>query len=1145
MGNALPNRYLRSLPGSAAMRIVARTVCPLVLVVLSLPSRAPAQNLFFLPPTYAGSGFTVTVDLNSDGKPDLVSSDGTVQLGNGDGTFKTGTPWSVSGLNGPGVGTPFGTGDFNGDGKPDLAVSIGTFLYVLMGNGDGTFRAAISTNIGTFLGSFVVADVNRDGKPDIVASDGSSIFVFLGNGDGTFKAGQVFSPSSTAWGHLTLGDFNGDGKVDIALTPFGNTPGTIDVFLGNGDGTFASTPIGSTGVATPVAMVAGDFNGDGKLDLAVADTSTGQTFVLLGNGNGTFQAPGAPLPMVGVLAETDLNGDGKLDLVVSADPAVGIFLGNGDGTFAPKDTYSDISSQPQVASATIAIADFNSDGKSDIAVSNVLLLGNGDGSFQGSPVLPLNNQCSPSYSGLTGDFNNDGNPDVALPSNNGFCILLNDGTGKFSLANSYALPLPSLSIASGDLNGDGKLDLVFVTIDPLTLDWTLDVSLGNGDGSFGAPAAYPQGVRTAGANLIPMALVDLNGDKKPDVVVLNQYSSELNVLLGKGDGTFEAPASYFVGSRPNSFLVADFNNDGIPDFVVQSDAGLAILLGKGDGTFQPATFTASSLWLLATADLNRDGNADLICSSGGNLQVFLGNGDGTFRALPATGQLAGSGVSVIDVNGDGKLDLVQLGEVSVPLIPPPTTGVQVLLGNGDGTFGAPTQILNTVTLKSCCVVVSSILVADFNRDNRPDVAVTVFNDQTSTGGDITTVLNIAQPPAPDFLLSASSLSPAFVKPGSSAASNVALTPIGGFTGSVSLSCTGLPYGGMCTFAPAQVSGTGASALTIGTASSTPVGSYPVSITGTSSSLSHTNTITLVVATAIGATAASLAPNSLTFGPQATGTTSSPQSVELTSAGPAALTISGISIAGTNAGDFSQTNTCASAPSLAAGASCQISVTFAPTGLGPRSASLSVIDNATGSPQIVALRGTEPDFTVTALSMSTATVTPGQTATYTISLAPTGGFNQSLTLTCAGAPAQSTCTVAPSPVVFNGASARTATVTIKTTAASLGLRGPVAAGGDGRYYRVTPALRPLLLIGILVSFFMWRRSPRMRRRPACLLAALACVTLAMAACGGGSSSGGTSGIAGTQAGTYAITVSGGLTSGAATLSHSTNLTLVVQ
>src|ERR1700719_755795 len=100
------------------MRIVARTGCPLVLVVLSLPSRAPAPNLFFLPPTYAGSGFTVTVDLNSDGKPDLVSSDGTVQLGNGDGTFKTGTPWSVSGLNGPGVGTPFGTGDFNGDGKP-------------------------------------------------------------------------------------------------------------------------------------------------------------------------------------------------------------------------------------------------------------------------------------------------------------------------------------------------------------------------------------------------------------------------------------------------------------------------------------------------------------------------------------------------------------------------------------------------------------------------------------------------------------------------------------------------------------------------------------------------------------------------------------------------------------------------------------------------------------------------------------------------------------------------------------------------------------------------------------------------------------------------------------------------------------------
>src|SRR6266576_6165150 len=150
-----------------------------ILAVSMLPSSTHAQNqkLFFQPPTYVGRGQMVAADFNGDGKLDLISADGTVQLGNGDGTFKTGTAWSVSGQNYSGF---LAAGDFNGDGKPDLVVSLGTSLYVLPGNGDGTFQQAIATNIGTGLGAILVADVNGDGKPDVLGNGACGLMIFLG-----------------------------------------------------------------------------------------------------------------------------------------------------------------------------------------------------------------------------------------------------------------------------------------------------------------------------------------------------------------------------------------------------------------------------------------------------------------------------------------------------------------------------------------------------------------------------------------------------------------------------------------------------------------------------------------------------------------------------------------------------------------------------------------------------------------------------------------------------------------------------------------------------------------------------------------------------------------------------------------------------
>jgi hypothetical protein len=1099
--------------------------------LLPLSVCAQAQNLFFQPPTYAGNGQTVTADFNRDGKPDLANSDGTVQLGNGDGTFKIGTPWTT-GQNITGTTTAFAVADFNGDGKPDLAVSAGTFLYILLGNGDGTFQTAIRSNIGTSLSSLLAADVNGDGKTDLLSIG----FVFLGNGDGTFAPGVSFPVPNNTNNVMTLGDFNGDGKLDIVLTSGGSasgtlsTPGSINVLLGNGDGTFRP-PATSAGIVIPAAIAAGDFNGDGKLDLALADSHTGQTFILLGNGNGTFQLPDSPLPAFGALVATDVNSDHKLDLVIQGVPFVGIFLGNGDGTFTLKDSYAQASPQQP---GSIAIADFNGDGKPDVATGNVVLLGSGDGSFQGNVALTVNRFGF--SAGVTGDFNNDGNPDVALLSNNNaseLYILIGDGTGKSSLAHTYTLPSPGYAIATADLNSDGKLDLVAITFDPITGNWGLNILLGNGDGTFGAPTTLPQG-QAAGQVPQLMTIADLNGDHKTDVVVLN---GQLTVFLGNGDGTLAASVSYFAGEGANSFVVADFNNDGIPDFAVASSAGLGILLGKGDGTFQAATFTASSVnSLLATADLNHDGNADLI--AGASLQVLLGNGDGTFTDLPPT-QLPPvvSPVYLVDVNGDGNLDLVQLQQANN------LSGAQVLLGNGDGTFRDPTTILHTVP--SCCLRGGLVLVADFNHDNRPDVAVTLASGNAPFWG-ITTVLNSAALPKPDFLLSASSLLPASVKPGGTATSTVTLTSIGGFTGSVMLSCAGLPSGANCGFMPASVGATNASALTISTASSTPMGSYPVIITGNSGSLTHTNTFTLAVASSAGATRASLAPNSLTFAQQATGTTSSPQAVQLTNTGTAALSISGISITGTNAGDFSQTNACMSASPLAPGANCQISVTFAPMGTGSRSTSLSVSDNATGGLQMAALSGTGPDFSLSPGSTQTATVKPGATATYTITVAPKAGFNQTVALTCSGAPALTTCAISPSSLQLNGTSSATATVTIMTTGPLPALMFPLRVGSAFRYNRFAPFLLGLAGMLLIVILFTRMRDGQLRWATTIAFTFLVWAATTLTSCGGGSSSSTNAppNSPDTAAGTYTITITGSSGTGSAA-THTTTFTLIVQ
>jgi hypothetical protein len=289
----------------------------------------------------------------------------------------------------------------------------------------------------------------------------------------------------------------------------------------------------------------------------------------------------------------------------------------------------------------------------------------------------------------------------------------------------------------------------------------------------------------------------------------------------------------------------------------------------------------------------------------------------------------------------------------------------------------------------------------------------------------------------------------------------------------------------------------------------------------------------------------LSPSSLTFSAQIVGNSSSAQTVTLTNTGNTSLTISGI----TTNGDFSQTNTCGS--SVSAGANCTISVTFKPAAGGTRTGTLSISDNALDSPQSVALSGPGQDFSFAAASGSptSATVAPGSSASYTLSVAGESGFNQSVNFTCTGAPSEATCTVSPSTLT-PGSSATNITVSVTTTAPSLSAprSRPLPPAPP-----LSPGLRGLLMLALVLALMAWamgrRNLPGVSRWRSTMvpLASGLLLTLALAAgCGGGGSNHLTTSPPnpGTPAGTYTLTVTGSTGSGSATLNHSVTLTLTV-
>ncbi|MCE9533838.1 MAG: VCBS repeat-containing protein, partial [Planctomycetes bacterium] len=591
-----------------------------------------------------GGDSLIAGDFNGDGRLDVAASDSyyetfIVLLGLGDGTFQ-GVPSIVV----PGRPTSLEVGDFNDDGRLDVAIAgeYSNQLTVLLGQGDGTFLNSGTFDLGTSPGTVVAGDFNRDGRLDLAAANITSgdVTALLGQGDGTFAVAGTYAIGDRVYS-LETSDLNRDGIVDLAVLASGSD--TVTVLLGLGDGSFRNAGSFALG-AFPLSIVSGDFNGDGRADLAAANYISNTVQVLLGNGDGTFPQIGSPnktgqLPWT--LASGDFNGDGRLDFASANYNSndVSILLGQGDGTFLAKD---------RIAAGTgpysLAVGDFNGDGRLDLVVGNygsfdvTLLLGSGDGSFQSADTFDVGG--IPSAFSVE-DYDKDGNPDLAVAieydpnryDGQQVKILLGDGLGSFHSGNTLTVGARPKSLVTGDFNGDGNLDLASANYN----SFDLTVLLGDGLGNFLSTTTI-----SLGGAAVAVTAGDFNGDGRVDLAVGTFYSNGITVLLSNGDGTFQDQGFQSVSASLRTLVAGDFNGDGNLDlartnYLYPSYApanSVTIMLGDGSGSFQEfdSFSTTSYPQGLIVGDFNGDGRLDLATANRNTAHVTsaLGLGNGSF-----------------------------------------------------------------------------------------------------------------------------------------------------------------------------------------------------------------------------------------------------------------------------------------------------------------------------------------------------------------------------------------------------------------------------------------------------------------------------------------------------------------------------------
>jgi hypothetical protein len=783
--------------------------------------------------TINGNAVLIAVDGETPAHVWTVASNGT-------GTFSQ-TPVSVTLTGGQLNNIVFD--DFNGDGILDFAASDSTSnnqTVVYLGQSNGTYLAG--SPLTTASGDYGTCnngsgDLNGDGKPEIVTANCGfgNLIVYVNNGDGTFQPGVYYAAGINSPyvmpEAVTIADVNGDGKKDIISS---NADGSdVTVLLGKGDGTVNLPTEGySTGGTPHTSALVADFNGDGFADIIVPDDNFSFAY-LQGYGDGTFRAatdlfspvppPATTRAFAQVIASADLNGDGYPDFVVGncCDSSIGVtvFLSQPDGTLGAGTNYGMGGSL-----TSVAIADFNGDGIPDIAALNLggdgvqIFTGNGDGTFNpGGSYSTGGSNANGTKNGpfnqiVTGDFNKDGHIDIAVAnySSSNVSVLLNNGTGGFATAASYAVAGNAQTIATADVNNDGFLDLV---VTDYASPGFVNVLLNQKNGTF---LAAPQSPITFAFNYPGnIALGDLDGDGKLDLVVTvgdTTKGTGLAAAKGNGDGTFQTAVLFSTTQQnidlnqplPGDVKMGDINGDGKLDLVYSNmgsgnnadygTVGIFYNTGSafGTGMFStPVEYAAGSVvYSLALADVNQDGATDVVMADNyyaGATVLLNASGSGSTIAASANPAIVGTSVSFT-----ATLAATVRGVTAVP------TGTVTFL-DGSTSLGTETLSGGLASFTTSLAIGTHSITAQYSGD---------ANFHSSTSKLLSEVVNNG---TPGFSLTPTSAN-ASIAAGASATFTITSTPVYGYTGTITFNATGCPAKATCVFSPSSVTLSGAAAV---------------------------------------------------------------------------------------------------------------------------------------------------------------------------------------------------------------------------------------------------------------------------------------------------------------------------------------------
>lgn len=745
------------------------------------------------------TGGVVTTGAN--GKLDLIFVDEhspanvLTLLGNGDGTFQAPTSLAVSA--GPLSDVAFA--DFNGDGILDFVASFsnsnGTQNGVFLGEAGGGYGTPVllTNPDGVYdVCNNSVGDLNGDGKPEIVTANGcnlgtgaaSTLTIYVNKGDGTFQTGVYYFPATESVDNtniniapqaVTIADVNGDGMNDIVSS--NARGGDVTVLLGNGDGTVNVPSIGySTGGNPKTSALVADFNGDGVADIVVPDNVFGFAS-LQGYGDGTFRSaldyyspvPGGYGAGATTIASGDFNGDGYPDFVIGnvgynnptgSGIGITVFLANPDGSLQPGVNYGTGGSYQGVA-----VGNFEGGNGVDIAAVNQnndgvqIWHGNGKGAFSLGTFYPTG--LTEAYTIAVGDFNQDGFPDLAIvnsaPQNIQVSVLLNDAGNGFLPAVVYTINGSSgngEAIAAADVNGDGILDLIVSENDNSTHTGSVDVLLGNANGTFQTAISTPLGYNSPGN----LALGDLNGDGKLDLAVTiadTSVGTGLAVAQGNGDGTFKPAILYSTSLQtlnlvnypsPGDVHMLDLNGDGTLD-LVYSNSGygtIGVLYNTGTNPFTTGMFydpvensAGSVVDALTLVDVNGDGAVDVVAADNyfAGATILL-NTSGSINTLAASANPAVASQSVT-------LTATVAGVRGVTTVP--TGSVTFLDGStslGSASLSGGVATLSTSTL----AVATHSITAQYSGDsNFHSVTSAILSEVITLAADSTSLLSSVNP----------------------------------------------------------------------------------------------------------------------------------------------------------------------------------------------------------------------------------------------------------------------------------------------------------------------------------------------------------------------------------------------------------------